>query len=146
MNNVEELHPKHVLDHYEDPYHRGPCERPTHADEKRDPASGDTIRIEMRINDADTIEDIWFDGDGSCISQAAASMLVEQMDGKSVDHVRGFTSEQMLELFGSRLTPDQQECCLLPWRVLHAAIFTAIDVDDHTDVPTFNGPDLGDES
>ena len=35
--NEEELYQEHILDHYEDPYHRGKCRTCTHAHE-------DTIR------------------------------------------------------------------------------------------------------
>ena len=146
MNNEEELYQEHVLDHYEDPYHRGRCERPTHVHEDDNPLCGDVIKIEMRINDAGKIEEVWFDGEGCCISQAAASMLVEEIDGKSIDDVRAFTAEQMLELFGPRLTPNRQKCCLLSWRVLNSAIFASVDDEDQMEGPTFHGPDLVEES
>lgn len=146
-NEEEELYQEHVLDHYEDPYHRGRCEHPTHTHEDDNPLCGDVVRIELQIGDDGTIQDAWFDGDGCCISQASASMLMERMDGKTVDDVRQFTAEQMLELFGARLTPNRQKCCLLPWRVLQTAVFSSLGSDGDQDGPsTFNGPDLGDES
>ena len=59
------------------------------------------------------MREVYFDGDGCCISQAAASMLVEKFDGKPIDEVKQFTAQDMLELFGVRLTPNRQKCCLL---------------------------------
>jgi nitrogen fixation NifU-like protein len=123
----EELYQEHVLDHYEDPYHRGHCPQPTHAHEDDNPLCGDVVSMELQIDTAGNIRQIWFEGDGCCISQAAASMLVERMDGKTLDEVKGFTADQMLELFGARLTPNRQKCCLLPWRVLQSAIYSPID-------------------
>jgi len=38
----------------------------------------------------------------------------------------------MLALFGAKLTPNRQKCCLLSWRVLQQAIYSpmgSIDVD-----------------
>jgi len=32
----------------------------------------------------------------------------------------------MLELFGARLTPNRQKCCLLSWRVLQAAVHSPV--------------------
>lgn len=147
-NNEEELYQEHVLDHYEDPYHRGHCEHATHAHEDDNPLCGDVIRIELQLDDAGKIRDVWFDGDGCCISQASASMLIEKMDGKTIDEVKDFTAEQMLELFGARLTPNRQKCCLLSWRVLQSAVFSPLDASeaDASQGPSFNGPDLGDES
>jgi nitrogen fixation protein NifU and related proteins len=54
---------------------------------------------------------------------------VEKFDGKTVDEVRQFTAPEMLELFGVRLTPNRQKCCLLPWRVMQAAIYSPVPAD-----------------
>jgi nitrogen fixation NifU-like protein len=126
-NDEEELYQDHILDHYEDPYHRGHCARCTHAHEDDNPLCGDVIRMELQIDDAGAMKEVYFDGDGCCISQASASMLVEKFDGKHVDQLKTFTAADMLALFGARLTPNRQKCCLLPWRVLQAAIYSPID-------------------
>jgi nitrogen fixation NifU-like protein len=80
----------------------------------------------LQIDDRGAMKEIYFNGDGCCISQAAASILVERFDGRHIDEVKKFTAEEMLELFGARLTPNRQKCCLLPWRVLQAAIYAPI--------------------
>ena len=43
-----------------------------------------------------------------------------------VEEVKKFTAKDMLELFGVRLTPNRQKCCLLSWRVLQAAIYSPL--------------------
>jgi nitrogen fixation NifU-like protein len=43
--------------------------------------------------------------------------------------VKKFTAKDMLELFGVRLTPNRQKCCLLSWRVLQAAIYSPVKGD-----------------
>jgi nitrogen fixation NifU-like protein len=124
MSNEEELYQDHVLAHYEDPYHRGQCQRCTHVHLDTNPLCGDTVRMELHIDDHGKMREVYFDGDGCCISQAAASMLVERFDGKSIDEVKNFTAQDMLDLFGVRLTPNRQKCALLCWRVLQAAIYS----------------------
>ncbi len=98
----DELYQERILDHYEEPYHRGHCAS-SHARargrqsavRRRGPhGAGDRRRD-------GTIREVYFDGDGCCISQAAASMLVEQFDGKPVDDVKQFTAQDMLDLFGA---------------------------------------------
>ena len=118
----EDIYQEHVMDHYEDPYHRGHCSSCTHAHEDRNPLCGDVIHLELQISPEGKIEQAWFDGEGCCISQASASMLCEKIEGKAVDDVKGFAAKDMLELFGARLTPNRQKCCLLGWRVLQQAI------------------------
>jgi len=82
--------------------------------------------MELYVVDGGNIKDIYFDGEGCCISQAAASMLVERFDGRTVEEVRQFTAQDMLALFGVRLTPNRQKCALLPWRVLQQAIYSPV--------------------
>ena len=126
MPAEEELYQEHILDHYEEPFHRGHCDDCTHAHEGDNPLCGDVIRMELQIDDAGTMREVYFQGDGCCISQAAASMLAEKFDGHHVDEVKQFTANDMLALFGARLTPNRQKCCLLSWRVLQAAIYAPL--------------------
>lgn len=144
--NEEELYQEHVLDHYEDPFHRGHCEHPTHAHEDDNPLCGDVVRIELQVDADGKIVAAWFDGDGCCISQASASMLMEKMEGKTIEDVRNFTAKEMLELFGAPLTPNRQKCCLLSWRVLQSAIYAPLAEDHGGERGEFGGPDLGDEA
>ena len=118
----EELYPERIHNHYEDPHKRGRCPQCTHAHEDTGPLCGDTVRFELQIDDHGILRDLYFDGDGCCISQAAASMLVEKFDGQHVDGVREFTRQDMLDLLGIPLAPKRQKCGLLAWRVMRAAI------------------------
>jgi nitrogen fixation protein NifU and related proteins len=129
----EEIYQEHVLDHYEDPYHRGQCPHCTHRHEDDNPLCGDVVHVELRIDQQGTIQEAYFDGDGCCISQASASMLMEKFEGRGVDEVKQFTANDMLDLFGARLTPNRQKCCLLPWRVLQAAIYSPVAADGSAD-------------
>lgn len=128
----EDIYQEHILDHYEDPYHRGHCGHCTHCHEDDNPLCGDVVRMELSIDDGGKMREVWFNGEGCCISQAAASMLVERFDGKKVEDVRDFSAEDMLDLFGVKLTPNRQKCCLLPWRVLQAAIYSPVGSDGST--------------
>lgn len=123
----DELYQEHILDHYEDPYHRGTCPGATHSHEDDNPLCGDFVRVELKIDNEGKVKEAFFDGDGCCISQASASMLTEQLEGKTVEEVKNFSAEDMLELFQARLTPNRQKCCLLPWRVWQSAIFSPTD-------------------
>jgi nitrogen fixation NifU-like protein len=122
----DELYQQRILDHYEEPFHRGHCPRATHAHEDENPLCGDVVRVELTIEPDGTVSDAWFDGDGCCISQASASMLVERMQGRRVDEIRNFTAQDMLALLGAKLTPNRQKCCLLPWRAIQSAIYSPL--------------------
>ena len=126
MENEEELYQEHILEHYEEPYHRGHPAHCTHAHQDDNPLCGDVVHIDLRLGSDGRVEQAYFDGDGCCISQAAASMLVEHVEGKTVDEIKQFAAKDMLGLFGAKLTPNRQKCCLLSWRVLQAAIYSPV--------------------
>ncbi len=142
----DDLYQDHVLDHYEDPYHRGDCDHATHGDEANNPLCGDVVKVQLRCGSDGKVEEAWFDGEGCVISQASASMLMEKIEGMSRDEVKSFTAEQMLQLFGPRLTPNRQKCCLLSWRVVQSALHSPLDGDEAADHPHFQGPNLGEEA
>jgi nitrogen fixation NifU-like protein len=116
------LYQDRILDHYHEPFHRGSCPLATHCHEATNPLCGDRIRIELRVDDEGRIEDAYFQGEGCCVSQSAASILVEHCQGKTVDAVRAMRPTDMLSLFACPLTITRQKCCLLCWRVMQAAI------------------------
>ena len=128
----EELYQEHILDYYEDPFHRGHLPTATHAHEDKNPLCGDVVRIELQLGPDGNIVDAFCTGDGCVISQASASMLLEKMVGKTVDEVKHFSAADMLNLYGARLTPNRQKCCLLSWKVLQSAVYSPV-----------NGAELG---
>lgn len=147
MPNEQDIYEDHVLDHYEDPYHRGDLETATHMDEGKNPLCGDVIQISLRLAPDGTIQEAWFDGEGCVISQASASMLTEKIEGKTVEEAKAFTANEMLDLFGPQLTPNRQKCCLLSWRVMQSALHSPIDDGADDDAgPSFGGPSLSEES
>ena len=131
----DEIYQERIQDHYEEPFHRGRCQHCTHVHEDTNPLCGDVIRLELQIDGEGTLKEVYFNGDGCCISQAAASMLVEKFDGRPLEEVKKFTAKDMLDLFGVRLTPNRQKCCLLSWRVLQAAIYAPVQSDGVGGVP-----------
>jgi nitrogen fixation NifU-like protein len=121
----EEIYQEHVLDHYEEPYHRGELADATHAHEDDNPLCGDVIHMDFRLDNGKVAE-AWFSGDGCCISQSAASMLTERIEGMTLDELKAFSADDMLELFQAKLTPNRQKCCLLSWKVAQAAVHSPV--------------------
>ncbi|EGF29506.1 Fe-S cluster assembly sulfur transfer protein SufU [Rhodopirellula baltica] len=143
MPNEQDIYEEHVLDHYEDPYHRGTLDSASHMHEGNNPLCGDRIVITLKLDDSGKVAEAWFEGEGCVISQASASMLIERMEGKTIEEVKAFTAEEMLELFGPKLTPNRQKCCLLSWKILQSALHSPIDEDGDSSAP--GGPSLGEE-
>ena len=122
----EDLYQERILEHFEQPFHRGHCPTATHVHEDDNPLCGDVVRLELAVDSDGVIQDAYFSGSGCCISQAAASMLVERITGTLAGDLKDFGAKEMLELFGARLTPNRQKCCLLGWRVLQQALYSPV--------------------
>lgn len=126
----------HVLDHGQNPYHRGPCPAANHCAEWQIPSCGDRVRLEFEVHDG-VVREAWFTAQGFLISQAAASMLVEFVEHRPIRELTSLTAHDMLALFRAPLTPRRRPCCLLAWEVLQLLLrraATAPDPDGMRDV------------
>ena len=111
-----------LLDHYQNPRNFGHLENPDIVYEEGNPSCGDQIRIEIKLED-NRIADIKFTGKGCTISQASASILTEIVKGKSLDEIKNFSKEDMLNALGIPISPIRLKCALLGLKVLKAGIY-----------------------
>ncbi len=121
---MNELGLELLLDHYKDPRNFGRLEDPDIVREEGNPSCGDQIRIEIKLKGS-MIEDIRFSGKGCAISQAAASMLTEELKGKSLEDVKRFDKDQMLELLGVEVNPMRLKCALLALKTVKLGAYGA---------------------
>lgn len=121
---TDELYDDHILAHFEDPYHKGHVANPTIAHEDENPLCGDHVHLELVVDSENRVREAWFDGHGCAISQASASILTQQIEGKSLDELRQFQAADMLKLIQVRLTASRQKCGLLPFKVLKTMVYT----------------------
>jgi len=118
----QQLYEEYILRHVDEPYHRGRLPGATHRRRIDNPRCGDSVQLELRVDTAGLVAAAWFSGAGCVISQAAASMLVEHIEGQSLALLTTFSAQDMLDLFRARLTPLRQGCCLLAWQALRALL------------------------
>lgn len=129
---MDDIYRQYILEHYREPRNHGHLEAPTLHAADINPLCGDRIEIDLLV-EGDRIRAVRFDGRGCAISQAAASMLTEEIDGKTLDEVRALSPESILDLLGVPIGPARQRCALLSLRVLHQAVggsYTGRDDDD----------------
>ncbi len=123
----DDLYQEHILDHFESPYHKGELDSPTCTHRDKNPICGDEVELALRVDDEGIVREAWFQGHGCAISQAAASMLVEEIEGKSLDELKDFEAQQMLDLLKVQLTATRQKCGLLGFKVLKTMIYSLDD-------------------
>ncbi len=111
-----------IIEHYKNPQNYGHLESPDIAHEEGNPSCGDQIRIELKIEN-DRIKDVRFSGKGCAISQAAASILTEEIKGKTLEEVKEFDKQKMLDLLGVEISAMRLKCALLALKVVKAGAY-----------------------
>lgn len=128
-----DIYDDHVLDHFESPYHKGHLACPTCSHSDRNPICGDQVTVELLVDDQNYVKEAYFDGKGCAISQSAASMLCEHIEGKSLDELKDFQAQDMLQLIKVPLTASRQKCGLLSFKVLKTMLYS---LDQQREPPT----------
>jgi nitrogen fixation NifU-like protein len=124
-----------VLDHFQRPRNRRELEDADIEEHIDNPLCGDHVTVYANLRD-DTLEEVGFTGRGCSISQASASMLTEQLTGKSRDEaeekIESFlemmrTEEredlgELAALKGIVQTPNRTRCATLAWEAMRRAL------------------------
>jgi nitrogen fixation NifU-like protein len=110
-----------ILDHYEHPRHRGAIDDATVTIKGGNPGCGDIITAYLKLDADDRIADVSFEGEGCTISQAAASILSEQIIGKSLSEVTAMDHEAFIEDLGREVVINRLRCATLALNTVKAA-------------------------
>lgn len=125
------LYSELILEHSKYPSNYGELEGASVSHEEHNPLCGDTVRLYLLIED-DVIKDVRFSGKGCAISQASASMLTEEIKGKTVEEARAFTKDDLLDLIGLPLqhNPVRLKCALLSLKAFKMGLYGVPGDDD----------------
>lgn len=126
---MDDLYKEQILDHYQHPHNRGTLPDATHSYEDSNPLCGDRVRVEMKIEDG-VVTAVKFTGKGCAISQASASMLTDEIQGKTLEEIQHIDKQVVLDLLGIPLGPSRIKCALLPLKVIKAGAYGMSDWGD----------------
>jgi nitrogen fixation NifU-like protein len=118
MPDPESLYREHILDHYRHPRNRGTLEDAHISCELDNPVCGDVVRLDVRLSHG-RVSEARFSGRGCVLSMASASMLTEEILGKTVAELGALEDADVFRMLGITLGPVRAKCGLLPLRVLH---------------------------
>jgi len=111
-----------IVEHYKNPMNHHKMENADAEYEDLNPVCGDKVHVWIKVNEDDTIEDISFLGEGCAISQAATSMLTDELPGMTLTEVDALNQEEIKELLGVPLSPVRLKCALLGVKVIQGAV------------------------
>ena len=118
----EGIYRENILDHYKNPRNYGILKNSDISHKENNPLCGDEIKIEIKMN-SNKIKDIRFSGKGCAISQASASILCENLVGKSFKEIKKLTRDNVTENLGIELSPIRIKCAVLALYILKNCIY-----------------------
>lgn|SRR5690606_6771199 len=141
MDDLRELYQATILEHNKRPRNFGKLDHATHEADGHNPLCGDSLTLYARVGADGRIEAVSFEGSGCAISKASASLMTEQMKGRTVAEFEAQFArfhelvtappgaEPPLEGLGKlavfsgvREYPARVKCATLAWHALRAAL------------------------
>jgi nitrogen fixation NifU-like protein len=136
--SLESLYQELILQHYRNPRKRGTLDQPSAVVAMNNPVCGDEITLHLQVSDG-VVQAIRFTGQGCSISQASASMMANQLEGKTLSAVHEIAKKftrlmhgdaevsrdpdlgELRALAGVSKFPVRVKCALLAWNALNEA-------------------------
>ena len=119
---MDDLYRDEILEHYRRPHNFGTLVEPDVVHEGSNPLCGDRLTLMLSISEDGRVSDVAFTGRGCAISQASASMLTDEVRGRSIGELEALRSDDVLELLGIEISPARLKCALLSLDTLQHAL------------------------
>ena len=140
MSELSDLYQEVILDHNRQPHNYHAMPEATRKAEGYNPLCGDQITVYLKL-DGDKIKDVSFEGKGCAISKASASVMTDEVKGKTP-----LEADTLFEKFRELVTqskedqpeledlgrlavfagvsefPARVKCATLAWHTLHSAL------------------------
>lgn len=116
-----EIYREHILDHYKHPRNFGVLKDADIRQREFNPLCGDELEFNIKLSNG-KIEDVRFKGRGCAISQASASLLTEDIMGKSLKEIEKIKNEDVINMLGIPIGPVRYKCAILAIMTVKAGI------------------------
>ena len=115
------LYSDKVMDHFRNPRNVGVVEDANGVGEVGNPVCGDIMKMYLKINDDEIIEDVKFETFGCGSAIASSSMATELIKGKSVEEALSLTNKAVAEALDG-LPAHKMHCSVLAEEAIKSAI------------------------
>ncbi len=112
---------ENILDHHDNPRNKRALEPSDIEASGGNPGCGDIVVMYARLGEDGRIAEAGFQGEGCTISQAAASMLTEELVGRTLDEVREMSYQDVIEEMGKDVVSSRTRCATLALTIMKNA-------------------------
>ncbi len=102
-----------IMDHFNNPRDKGTLEDPDILVNGGNPGCGDVVTLYVKLDENDRITDVKWDGQGCTISMAAASLLMEKVQGKTLQEVEAMDYREIIDELGKEVVQSRLRCATL---------------------------------
>lgn len=145
MSLTDDLYKEIIIEHTQNPLHRGPIAVKNLSESGVNRSCGDVVELELLVQDG-VIKDIGLTGQSCSICTASSSLMAEAVAGETLeraeaiidkfkemlleDHEVEFPAEleDLAALQGVRKYPVRVKCATLAWNTLEQALQSAGDL------------------
>ena len=136
FDDLNDLYQQVILDHCKRPRNFHDLPQPTCSAQGHNPLCGDQLKLFL-VMDGDVIKEASFLGSGCCISKASASLMTENVKGKTKADVQAMFAQvhdmvttgqiagdvgKLAVFAGVYKFPARVKCAILAWHALVAAL------------------------
>jgi nitrogen fixation NifU-like protein len=118
---MSDIYMQNILDHFKNPENYGELEAADVVQKEHNPLCGDKLTVYLDF-DGEVLKNVKFEGNGCAISQAAMSMLTEEILGKTKSDILAIDKDFVVEMLGIQLSPTRLKCALLGLQAVHNGI------------------------
>ncbi len=123
VTEEEEMYKENILDHYKHPHNKREIKDGAICFHDLNPLCGDELTLYLVVDRSQNIiTDVAFTGHGCAISQAAISLLTDELKGKSLNEAGAIGKETMMSLLGIKISHTRMKCALLSLKVLEGGL------------------------
>lgn len=144
MSDLRDLYQELIVDHSKKPRNFREMPEANRAADGFNPLCGDKLRLYLKVDGDDVIQDASFKGSGCAISTASASIMTAMIKGQTVERARdmfetfhqlvtrpaaemdpadaGIGLGKMAVFAGVNEFPARVKCATLPWHTLKNAL------------------------
>ena len=109
----EGMYREHILDHYKHPRNFGTLKTCSVQHRELNPTCGDQLSFQLNFDSHGNVSDVRFSGAGCAISIASASLISDEIKGKSISQIAALSRDTVQELLGISLSPTRLKCAML---------------------------------